>query len=509
MTFKRLITGLGLVAVIAAALGLAPLPTVAAPLAQSNLLQNPGMELPYTGNKQPNGWGRWFQEIAKPSDASGLQYALAPNFSAETVTAALIHGGAVSAHIGRQFDPWNGGLSQAVAVPANAQVRFCAWSRIFAQNENFGKEPSVTAINGRSRVGIFPNGDVLWNTPGIVWSGEVNPHDVWQQVCVTTTAGPQGKVTVFTSNDYRGFGAIHLDAWWDDAELVVLGAAPTVQPTAGSTQPQPTTAAQPLPTAAPPVTNPDGSIVHTIVSGDTLFGLSLQYNVSLDDILALNGLTKDSILSIGQKVTIKGGTGAAPAQPTTAPQATPAPGQPADPAQPTPAQPGEPTPAAPVQPTLAPSTSAAKLCVRAYSDANSDGLLTAGEEPVAGVQFAVANAQGVQAASYTTDAAGDEHCFTDLPPGSYTVAVQPAPGTVATSDKRWGVALTGGSVVNINFGSRADSNAPANPQPGQSDATPQSGGGSGLGGLLTGAIGLIVLLVAGVLGAFVIARRRA
>lgn len=506
MTFKKLIACLGLMGVIAATLGLAPMATSAAPLAQSNLLVNPGMELPYTGNKQPNGWGRWFQEIAKPNDASGLQYALSPNFSAESVTGALIHGGAVSAHIGRQFDPWNGGLKQAVVVPANAQVRFCAWSRIFAQNENYGKEPSVTAINGRSRVGIFPNGEVEWSTPGIVWSGEANPHDVWQQVCVTATAGPQGKVTVFTSNDYRGYAAIHLDAWWDDAELVVLGAAPTVQPTAGS-QPQPTTAAQPQPTAAPPVTNADGSIVHTIVSGDTLFGLSLQYNVDLDTILALNGLTKDSILSIGQKITIKGGTGTTPVQPTAAPQATPAPGQPVDPNQPTPAQPTEPTAAA--QPTPAQPSSAAKLCVQAYSDANSDGLLTAGEEPVAGVQFAVANAQGVQAASYTTDATGEEHCFTDLQPGSYTVAVQPAPGTVATSDKRWGVALTGGSVVNINFGSRSDSNAPSNPQPGQAEATPASGSGSGLGGLLTGAIGLIVLLVAGVLGAFVIARRRA
>ena len=149
--------------------------------------------------------------------------------------------------------------------------------------------------------------------------------------------------------------------------------------------------------------------------------------------------------------------------------------------------------------------------MRAYNDTNSDGLYTPGEEPVPGVQFAVANSQGVQAASYTTDANGDEHCFSDLQPGSYTVAVQPATGTVATSDKRWGVALTGGSVVNINFGSRSDGSAPAASPSGQTDAAApaSSNGGSGLGGLLTGAIGLIVLLVAGVLGAFVIARRRA
>jgi LysM repeat protein len=492
MIFKKVATWIGLAAAIATAISPAPPTMYAAPLAQSgNLLQNPGMELPYTKNKWPNGWINWYQEIEKPNDASALQYALPPNYNAETLTAAVIHGGEAAAHIGRQFDPWNGGLTQKVAVPANAQVRFCAWARLYAQNTDFGKgEPSVTSMNGHSRVGIFPNGEAAWNVAGIVWSGEANPHDTWQQICVTTTAGPQGKVTVFTSNDYRGSGAIHLDAWWDDAELVTLGIAPTAQPTAGSAQ-QPTAAAQPLPTALPPVTNPDGSVVHTIVAGDTLFGLAFQYNVSLDTLLALNGLSKDALLSIGQKIIIKGGT---PVQPTATPQPTAAAGQPAAPT---------------LTPTAAagqPAANAAKLCVRAYNDANSDGLLTEGEEPVAGVQFVVSNSQGVQSPAYTTDASGEEHCFTDLPLGVYTVVVQSAPGTVATSDKRWGVALTGGSVVNINFGSRSEANASAaSAQP----TTAATSSGVGLSGLLGGAIGLILLLVAGVLGAFIIARRRA
>ena len=42
-----------------------------------------------------------------------------------------------------------------------------------------------------------------------------------------------------------------------------------------------------------------------------------------------------------------------------------------------------------------------------------------------------------------------------LMPGSYSISVQPAANTTATSDKRWGVPLTGGSTVNINFGSRS------------------------------------------------------
>ena len=150
---------------------------------------------------------------------------------------------------------------------------------------------------------------------------------------------------------------------------------------------------------------------------------------------------------------------------------------------------------------MAAVSTTAKLCVQAFNDANSDGIMVPGDSPVAGVQFAVATQQGVQVASYTTDGSAQPHCFSDLQPGSYSVAVQPASGTVATSDKRWSVALTSGSPVNVNFGSRSDS--------GSNSSSPQkSSSGSNLPGLLAGGIGLLALLVAGVLGAVIIARRR-
>ena len=49
----------------------------------------------------------------------------------------LIHGGDASLHVGHQQDPWIGGLKQSVTVPANAQLRFCAWSRLYANNVNY------------------------------------------------------------------------------------------------------------------------------------------------------------------------------------------------------------------------------------------------------------------------------------------------------------------------------------------------------------------------------------
>lgn len=53
--------------------------------------------------------------------------------------------------------------------------------------------------------------------------------------------------------------------------------------------------------AAEPVGEP---VVHTVQSGDTLNRISQQYDVSIDDIMAANGLTDPNIISVGQQLTI-------------------------------------------------------------------------------------------------------------------------------------------------------------------------------------------------------------
>ncbi len=399
MSFKKLIMWMAVLALVFAALATVPV-TLRAQAA--NLLQNPGLNLPYDSKGYPNSWGHYRQTIAKPDDASELQYSNSADFSAETNPSGqfpqLILEGDASTHVGLQQDPWIAGLSQTVNVPVGSQVRFCAYSRLYANNTRFGKEPSVTSLNGRSQVGVFLDGAATWDNPGIVWSGTANPHDTWSNICVTGgPVGPTGKVTVFTRNDWRGSAAVHLDSWWDQAELVTLGDAPTAQPTA-ATQPQATNPAQPQATVQPQATAqplPGGGVVHTVVAGDTLFGLSFQYDVPLDQIYALNGLNAQSLLSIGQKIIIKPGTG------TTVPAAQPtaAPAQPTAQAQPT-AAPGEATPVPPpanttpqalaTAPAAAPTQAAAEasntsvLCVFAFEDANADGLRQPEEGPVAG-----------------------------------------------------------------------------------------------------------------------------
>ncbi len=83
-------------------------------------------------------------------------------------------------------------------------------------------------------------------------------------------------------------------------------AQPAPAPLAEAT-PAPVAAPVPAPSVeapAPPAPVTDGGVVHKIVKGDTLAGLSSKYGVSVDDLLKWNKLTKKSRLNIGQEIRI-------------------------------------------------------------------------------------------------------------------------------------------------------------------------------------------------------------
>jgi len=51
--------------------------------------------------------------------------------------------------------------------------------------------------------------------------------------------------------------------------------------------------------------NPDGSIIHEVQQGQTLIGIANTYDVELNEILALNGLSMDAILLPGDKIVVR------------------------------------------------------------------------------------------------------------------------------------------------------------------------------------------------------------
>lgn len=225
-------------------------PAEAIPPQQSNLLENPSLEDPYSGQGAAGGWGRWHQESADPGECSG-PYAFQPIWSRET-NGALVLDGFVSQHVGNQFDTWHAGILQTVPVQAGSTYRFSFWAIGRASNQQFDA-PSDTAVNLGVRAGIDPNGSGLWTDGDVVWGAAGSPHDTgdqsnWQQFSVEATA-TGSEVTVFISADLRGANQCrsHLDVWFDNAQLVEAGPPPTNTP-----PPQPTSPPQPT---APPATN--------------------------------------------------------------------------------------------------------------------------------------------------------------------------------------------------------------------------------------------------------------
>ena len=100
--------------------------------------------------------------------------------------------------------------------------------------------------------------------------------------------------------------------WWNNrgggaaaAEATATAALPA------GVLPTPNVAAPPSGTVPPEAAGAsadtaagDAPVVHVVQSGDTLNRISQQYDVSVEDIMAANGLTDPNIISVGQQLTI-------------------------------------------------------------------------------------------------------------------------------------------------------------------------------------------------------------
>lgn len=229
--------------------------------AQTNLLNNPGFELPYNNDGSASGWGRWFRNSsADLFDDCAKGYHKEPHWSAETVSAPLINSGSASQHVGNSWDTWAAGVLQTVTVKPGSTYRFSVWARGRGSNDNY-PAPSESGLRMDIQVGIDPNGSGLWNDADVKWSGFIQPHDVWQQVSVEVTATGD-KISVFTAGDYGLQGVnqcrAHLDVWFDSAELIEVGPPPTNTPVPQPTSPPPPPATStpiPQPTAVPTETS--------------------------------------------------------------------------------------------------------------------------------------------------------------------------------------------------------------------------------------------------------------
>ncbi len=359
--------------------------------------------------------------------------------------------------------------------------------------------------NQTFQVGIAPDGNTDPFSPNIVWSTPQRSPDKYSYIGpATAQVGEGGSVCVFLRSKTK-WAYKYQDAYWDDASLVMT--SPGTPPTNTPPPAPPTPTFGPSPTPRPTATpRPDGATVHIVESGDTLFGIALTYNVSADQIRALNAgsLGANDVIVPGQELVIS------------LPSETPIP--PTLPPAPT-AEPENPSPSE-TEPEES-NTGGASICVLAYYDENNNSFRDdeGVEYLVPSAEFTVADAtSGAVVNQYTSDGVNEPHCFTGLTPGAYRVILQTAAGFTPSGQAEWPVAVAEGTSLDIQFGVlRGEGGNPSPADPGdpaaESEDNNESSGGSTASRVVANLAkigGIIILaLAAGAAVLFVLNRRRA
>jgi LysM repeat protein len=430
------------------------------------LLTNPGFEEPFSGGVA-NGWSSWYltpdgatypvscpknsnPDVCKPYGVPGY-YPAQPQDP--RVPPRSVSGNAQK--WGASYYVYIAGVYQRVSgLTPGARLNFSAFTQVFNCSDDrdcFGPADrygrSFEAGENSLRLGIDPTGGTDPFSQNIIWSATANPLDAYVQQSVEAVA-QSDKATVFVWSAPQ-YPEKHLETYVDSASLVVTGQG--AAPTATTQSAQPT---QPAGTAAPVATISPNATTYSVVTGDTLSLIAQRYNLTLDQLLALNpGLTRESVIQVGQVINVsrQAPTPAATAIPTATPQPAPTVAPSATPAT---------TTVTTTSPTATPMAIAATsgLCVQAFDDVNHNLTREANEPLVSGVVFDVKSLDGTTAVNYTTTGTQEPHCFSTLPDGRYAVNTQLPNNLVATTDSAWQMSLLAGTNVNIMLGTQV--NAP-------------------------------------------------
>lgn len=254
--------------------------------------------------------------------------------------------------------------------------------------------------------------------------------------------------------------------------------------------------------SAPATPRADGSIVHIVQPGESLWGIAIQYasilGMSAEDALPyLQELNNNpAFINPGDEVIIRQGEPAT-ATPEPTIEATV---DTAATAEATP--PAVEAPPVDLAPTQAP---AGTICVAAFDDANADGQRNEGEPLIANAAIALARA-GTTTSTYITDGISEPFCFELTEADSYELQIFPPAGFTSTTEDTWAVAIANGESYTVSFGLTTAPAATATPTasdaatPAAGDTTASATGGFGsLGWIVAGiAVVLVLLAVVGV-----------
>jgi LysM repeat protein len=190
-----------------------------------------------------------------------------------------------------------------------------------------------------------------------------------------------------------------------------------------------------------PTADSAGNIIYTVKAGDTCDSIALLNGISLQELQTQNQLTVDDcrFLTPGKKLRLA-------IVPT--PFVTPGP---------------SPTPTSSL-PTPAPPIGFGTLCVYLFDDLNGNGMVDAGEGPLAGGQISLSSTASNTSLTGTTIATADSApvCFKDIPESTYTISIAIPQGYNATSSQNVTLGLKAGDTATVNFSAQASARASAN-----------------------------------------------
>jgi len=430
--------------------------------AQTNLLRDPGFEGenyknvaidPADENTRfnvPVDWEGWFS--LSPHNADWMN--IYPNGFPQIGWPRRSGNRAIN--ISRGQATFTVALYQRVTVGTGQNVQGGAW--VYSEN------PAGTA-----RAGIDPNGGTNPYDSDIVWGNWVNgPNSNFFQTTVDATA--TGDVITLFLFATQSQPSDPNGVYWDDAFVYLGGGGGAVAATPGGT---PVSGVPVVPTSPPAVAGfvqpqapqADGSIVHTVQTGDTLAGIAFAYGVTVEQLQQQNNISNPRIISVGQQIIIQpaeGSSGGGNEPDNTAGETNnggstseDTGGEPAAAASATPVPP-TPTPAAPApvreaaQTGVDPSQTTSELCAVLFEDVNQNRLQEEGED-LLGDGTITLSMDGQTLDDSATDRS-DAVCFDTLAAGDYVVSAEAPDGYGFTTPSQLQVRLAAGETLFVAFG---------------------------------------------------------
>ena len=191
-------------------------------------------------------------------------------------------------------------------VRAGTPLVFSAYANVFTCDR---QDSCITAESPRTsqresgaqvRIGIDPTGGRDPNAPTVKWSAYIQPFDQFLPMSIEARSENDNGVTVFL-NATQSVGMLLNDVYWDNVSLL-SGAG---SGGAGGV-PIPPTVPRDVPFVTPQKARPDGSIIHTVIQGDTLLSIAVAYNITVTELRRLNNIPPEEyVLQIGQQLIIK------------------------------------------------------------------------------------------------------------------------------------------------------------------------------------------------------------